>query len=59
MAKAKILPIDDMKEVKKLEEKKVAEVKEENKEKLEEEKKNAPEEFPEFEIGFDPFAEQK
>jgi pyruvate,water dikinase len=59
MAKAKILPIDDLKEIEKLEEQKVKQVKEENKEKLEEEKKNAPEEFPEFEIGFDPFAEQK
>jgi pyruvate,water dikinase len=54
--KAKILPIDDLSEVKKKEEEKVQEVEEEKKEKQEEKK---AEEYPEFEIGFDPFAEQK
>jgi pyruvate,water dikinase len=69
MAKSKILPIDDFSEIKKKEDEKVKKIEEEKRKRLEEEKKEETteekveekksEEFPEFEIGFDPFAEQK
>ncbi|MDP1729188.1 MAG: putative PEP-binding protein, partial [archaeon] len=70
--KAKILPINDLSEIKEKEDEKVEEV--ENKkyyheshhsktqvivEEKSEEAKKVEEEFPEFEIGFDPFLEQK
>ena len=61
--KSKILPIDEVSELKQKGEDKMNEVKQENKKKFEEEKKETTEtkqeEFPEFEIGFDPFKEQK
>ena len=58
--KSKILPIDDTQEVEvKIEEKKKEVAKDKAEVKKQEEKdKPTSEEFPEFEIGFDPFQQQ-
>jgi len=58
--KAKILPIDDTSEIAKDIEEKKQEVEKEKKEVKKQEEKSKPtsEEFPEFELGFDPFQQQ-
>jgi signal transduction protein with GAF and PtsI domain len=65
MGKTKILPVDDLSEIEKKEENKVQQVEAEKKKKAEQEKKEEAtsetakaEEYPAFEIGFDPFAQQ-
>jgi hypothetical protein len=57
--KSKILPIDNKEEIKEKIQEKQQEVDKEKVEKKLESMDNAPEEFPEFEIGFDPFQEQR
>jgi pyruvate,water dikinase len=64
--KSKILPIDDLTEVEEKEEEKIEEVEKNKTKKKEQEEKEEvtseekkSEEYPEFEMGFDPFAEQK
>ncbi len=62
--KSKILPIDEVSEVKEKIEQKVEQVQKKKEEQKKQEEKNQPtstpvsEEFPEFEIGFDPFQQQ-
>jgi len=59
--KAKILPIDDESEIEKKifdKKKEVEHKKHEELKKIQEENKTTTEEFPEFEIGFDPFQQQ-
>jgi pyruvate,water dikinase len=58
MAKAKILPVDELVEVKEKIEEKKKEVGKNNLDRIIDNKENQPQEYPEFEIGFDPFQQQ-